>query len=57
MKEVVQYLIHREDLTRETLLVPRSALLWFIKSDKVAKEQASLQATVMLESLLAPIPS
>ena len=57
MVEVVQDLIQREDLTRETRLVPRSALLWFIKSDKVATEQASLQATAMLESLRAPIPS
>jgi integrase len=54
MTEVIQDLVQREDLTRETKLVVRSALLWFIKSGKVAPSRDTTQALDILESLHVP---
>jgi integrase len=54
MVEVVQDLIQREDLTRETKLVARSALVWFIKSGQVGQDRDSIDAVEMLNGLQIP---
>lgn len=52
--QVVQDLADREDLTRETKLVTRSALLWYIKSGQVQDNEDTRQGMAMLESMTTP---
>jgi len=52
--QVVQDLEEREDLTRETKLVARSALLWYIKSGQVQASEDTRRGMSMLESMTAP---
>lgn len=52
--EVVQDLIHRTDLTRETKLVTRSALMWFIRSGQVAADDEAVKAMETLNRLKIP---
>ncbi len=54
LMEVVQDLIHRTDLTRETKLVARSALMWFIRSGQVPASQEATEVVTMLENLHIP---